>query len=302
MAWNVTVPADTDAVNLGAGVIRQLKVDLAAALSVEGIFPADTLGGSAMLYRWKPRIGTTGDRPACDATQPGSIYLNTDTSTIQRDNGTTWDDVTFNAGSIPSSPDRGAQAFSATTTTFTVPAGVYSIYCKVWGAGGGGSGYTGIGGGGGGGYSEGVLAVTPGQVVAVLAGVGGAGGYLSGSYYAGAAGSTSSVAATIIATGGAGGTYDGGDGAGGSGSGGMINLNGMPGGVVGGVTGTVSNGSTPGAGHGGVAPLTEYTGAAPAAGYGVNGLAVGGGGSAAASNGPSRTGGIGGAGLVIISW
>jgi hypothetical protein len=63
--------------------------------------------------------------------------------------------------------------------TYTVPAGVSAITVKMWGAGGGGGS---IGSwtfgfeGGAGGYSQGVIAVTPGQQLTVVVGGGGLAG------------------------------------------------------------------------------------------------------------------------------
>ena len=60
--------------------------------------------------------------------------------------------------------------------TFYVPAGVTQITIEVWGGGGaGGSGPTKTGGGGGGGYSRRIIDVTPGQPLAVYVGKGGVG-------------------------------------------------------------------------------------------------------------------------------
>ena len=59
---------------------------------------------------------------------------------------------------------------------FTVPAGVTSVYVKAWGGGGGGgsnNGWVFGSPGGGAGHSRGVLTVTPGQVLAIVAGGGG---------------------------------------------------------------------------------------------------------------------------------
>jgi hypothetical protein len=64
---------------------------------------------------------------------------------------------------------------SGTNAKFTVPAGMTAANIYVFG-GGGGSGYGGCNfknNGGGGGYSSGALAVTPGQVLDVIAGEGG---------------------------------------------------------------------------------------------------------------------------------
>lgn len=60
--------------------------------------------------------------------------------------------------------------------TFTVPAGVTSIYVKMWGAGGGGGGFgswTHGDEGGAGGHSRGIIPVTPGQVLYLAVGTGG---------------------------------------------------------------------------------------------------------------------------------
>ena len=59
------------------------------------------------------------------------------------------------------------------STNWTVPSGVYSIDIYLCGGGGGGAR---AGGGGGGGYGESVysVSVTPGQVIPVTVGLGGA--------------------------------------------------------------------------------------------------------------------------------
>ncbi|MFD7450632.1 hypothetical protein [Kitasatospora sp. NPDC059827] len=66
--------------------------------------------------------------------------------------------------------------YSGGDQTFTVPAGVTSVYARLWGGGGGGSPsayYTGQFGGGGGGFTTGTIAVTPGQSLTVTSGQGG---------------------------------------------------------------------------------------------------------------------------------
>lgn len=70
--------------------------------------------------------------------------------------------------------------------SFTVPAGIYTVTIKLWGAGGGGGGAN-IGtpggaasGGGGGAYTAITLAVTPGSTITGTIGVGGTGGTTGG--------------------------------------------------------------------------------------------------------------------------
>ncbi len=73
------------------------------------------------------------------------------------------------------------QRFDA-SGSFTVPAGVYELFCTAAAGGGGGGGQNGggqgAGGGGGGGtYCEDVrIPVTPGDVLTITIGAGGAGG------------------------------------------------------------------------------------------------------------------------------
>lgn len=93
MTWDITTPADTDAIRLGAGVIRTLKTDLQTALQAEGVFPGPNV--ATPIFRYAPPRGNTASRPASTAATLGRLYLNTDTGTVQRDrgDGTNWDDV-----------------------------------------------------------------------------------------------------------------------------------------------------------------------------------------------------------------
>jgi Type IV secretory pathway, TrbL components len=70
---------------------------------------------------------------------------------------------------------------SSTSTTFTVPTGVYALVLEAWGAGGGGgvadnTGGRTAGGGGGGAYAKSIISVTPGDVLNITVGAGGSGG------------------------------------------------------------------------------------------------------------------------------
>ena len=123
------------------------------------------------------------------------------------------------------------------TTNWTVPDGVFKIRARVWGAGGGGGSMIsadGAGAGGnGGGYAEGVYSVTPGDVIAIVVGAGGAKGTVAGGGTNGLQGGTSSVGSLLSATGGGGGGsgYAGyaalASGIKGVGTGGQINLDGQ---------------------------------------------------------------------------
>lgn len=96
MTWDTTVPAGSDAISSGDDVIRQLKTDLQTSflcnnvtLGNEGVFPVNTANPQ---YRYRGLKGTTAQRPAAGN---NGLYYNTDTGTLQRDNGSTWDDISF---------------------------------------------------------------------------------------------------------------------------------------------------------------------------------------------------------------
>lgn len=191
---------------------------------------------------------------------------------------------------------------AAGTSNWTVPAGVYRIFVRVWGGGGGGGGNWGGGGlsgsvgGAGGGYAEGWFAVTPGQVIVMTVPVAAIGGGTPGP---GNNGGTVTVGSLCSATGGT-----GGQGASGTfptpattpgvGVGGQVNLRGIGGwtametgsGVIGGTGGSAANGGavTFGAINGG----------------GFPGQFPGGGGSGAAAN--NTIGGDGALGQIVIEW
>merc|ERR1719382_1643139 len=106
------------------------------------------------------------------------------------------------------------QSFSYTSAdqTFVVPSGVSSVSVELWGAGGGGGEHGNCAGrhngdsaGGGGGYTQGTLAVTPGETLTIVVGgggqagkgiasaYGGGGRVGSGSYCAGGRGGRSAI-------------------------------------------------------------------------------------------------------------
>ncbi len=197
--------------------------------------------------------------------------------------------------------------FTGSLQTFTVPCGVNSLFLQAWGAQGGSGALGGnnvSGGAGGlGGYSEGFLAVTPGDVLNVFVGGQGAtpaggfnGGGNGGSQNAGGGGGASDVrvggtaeANRVITAGGGGGGGRGGCDEG-SGTGGGGGNGGVGGGGVG-VNGanSATSGGVAGGGFGGNA--TNVQGAGGAAGVGCSGFLGAVGGTVL-----TGTGGTGGAG------
>lgn len=118
MTWDASSPAGSDFIRLGDDEIRELKTDLATALTEEGVFPG--ADASDPVFRWKPRRGNTASRPAPDASNPGTLYLNTDTQSVQRDNGSSWDDVTVPPQSDVRAGISSAQSVSLVSGDVTV--------------------------------------------------------------------------------------------------------------------------------------------------------------------------------------
>src|SRR5690348_11388186 len=78
----------------------------------------------------------------------------------------------------PAGPAGGLTAIRDITssTSFLVPANVSHLMIEAWGGGGGGSSVNGCqagNGGGSGGYARGIIAVTPGESLAIVVGQGG---------------------------------------------------------------------------------------------------------------------------------
>lgn len=200
--------------------------------------------------------------------------------------------------------------YTGSIQTFTVPAGVTSLYLVLSGAGGGG--YT--DGGGQGGFSTGYLTVTPGTIYYFLVGQGGgAGGTSGGGGFGGGGTSTTlsggggggmtwfstqntfdTVNVLLVAGGGGGGGNSGGGGSGGGliGGGGAAGLgasNSNGGGGGGGYIGGGINGIG-GPGNGGTGYINTPTV--------IQGTTINGGGGTAGGGGGN--GGNGGNGLIII--
>lgn len=214
---------------------------------------------------------------------------------------------------------RGVRRFTW-SGSFTVPAGVSTIYISGCGGGGGGGGgggstasassYGSGGGGGAAGQSQERIpyAVTPGQEIPmIIGGAGSPGAGASGSGAVGTAGGATFVG-TLVALAGGGGGGGGGSitsgfiagGAGGAGypdgscgSDGQANVPGSMGGA---------GGSSPFGGGGGASRGAFGVGMTGSAGIGFGGGGGGGGGSYVINSGSGGNGGVGAQGFVIIEW
>lgn len=188
-----------------------------------------------------------------------------------------------------------------TSETFTVPAGVTRVKVTVTG-GGGAAGYhatmPGGGGGAGGMACDIITGLTPGQVIPVTVGAGGA---APSSPADGNPGGSSSFGSYLSATGGSGGQggtttlFATAGGAGGIGSGGSIIQGGAMGGDGIAVAGRGGDGGGDGHGRGASGPLSGLS----ATGFGGGG---GGGGASGGSSPIGNPGGAGAPGLVVVEF
>lgn len=139
--------------------------------------------------------------PTTTAPKPGTIRFNSSSRDFEGYNGVWW--RSFTTGNV-TTPETAHDFASAGTTSWTVPAGIYSIGIEVWGGGGGGGGpgssFTnacgmtypaGGGGGGSGAYGFSIVDVNPGDVIDITVGQAGVGG---GAGTAGTGGGFSSAA------------------------------------------------------------------------------------------------------------
>ena len=196
----------------------------------------------------------------------------------------------------------GAVQYFNVNGAFLVPNNVTRIRHRSWGGAGGGGGSNNAGSAGAagarGGYSEGYLPVTPGAVIPIFVGLGGAGGNPA-TPTNGAAGGTTSIGSLVTITGGGGGLtafgaiINSGFAAGGVATGGSINVNGGIGGYGFALSATSAVGGVCQADFGGAGGSLSSGGGAP----GVFPAGGGGGGANA-----SAIGGAGAPGFVIIEY
>lgn len=94
MVWDPTSPAGSDFISLGDDNLRELKTDLQGSLrgqtteGIEAIFPGSD--ASNPVFRYRGLKGTTAARPTSG---DYGLYINTTLNSLQRDNGSSWEDV-----------------------------------------------------------------------------------------------------------------------------------------------------------------------------------------------------------------
>lgn len=89
MVWDLDTPADNDKIRVVDDYIREMKRYIEYALQEEHSFPVNS--ASPVCYHKIPE-GNTAARP--EAGNEGRWYFNTQTGTIQRDNGEEWENIT----------------------------------------------------------------------------------------------------------------------------------------------------------------------------------------------------------------
>lgn len=94
MSWDITSPQGTEPANTADDEFRELKTDLQSAFraaetdGVVAVFPGSDLANP--IYEYRGRKGATGARPTAGES---GLYIDTTRNVVQRDNGSTWDDI-----------------------------------------------------------------------------------------------------------------------------------------------------------------------------------------------------------------
>jgi hypothetical protein len=130
----------------------------------------------AMDSRYAARTGTAVSAPDGVVLGDAASCTSGNVGTIQYSGGNFLGCTPGGWVPLNAAPTQSKAAFTATgaAQTWTVPAGVFQVYAKVWGAAGGGSNAEGRQfPGGPGGYSGGAVSVSPGEVLTVIVGTGG---------------------------------------------------------------------------------------------------------------------------------
>lgn len=253
-----------------------------------------------------PRLTAAPSSPAA-----GELYYDTTLNALYYYNGTIWVPV----GGTPAAPTVQAFMTGGATGTYTTPTGVIAIIVECWGAGGGGGGapapgaslYAGGAGGGGGGYSRHLIAA-PAATYAYAVGARGTAGTTTPTA-GGTGGDTTFGATIVVAKGGPGGAVGTAVGAGAqsavrtagavTGTGNIITLRGGDGmWTRGTVAGSGFGGWGGGAGlnSGGVTMISALSGTGPQGDHGCGGH-----GGQGQANAGATAGGVGGAGMIVVT-
>lgn len=122
MTWDTSTPLGSESILNGDNRIRELKTDLATALTTEGSFPgADTANPK---FRWTPPRGNTAARPSSPVT--GQLYINTETLALERYSGTVWESIDF-AGNVGSSIAGSGLALSSNVLSVNVDSSTIEV-------------------------------------------------------------------------------------------------------------------------------------------------------------------------------
>lgn len=299
-----SAPAAT-AVNIGGGTVNAGNSVVTAGVQANYITASSGLTAANITVNRTTQAAATeavrGDDPRLNNARPA---LGGDADTVDGKHAVDLVPITQKgaangvatldaSGKIPTtqmpqvSAARGMQILT-TSGTFTVPAGVNTLFVRLWGGGGGGGGgknfggspipaYSSGGAGGGGAYLQTSFATTPGASISFIAGIGGGVGS-TGSGTAGVPGKATSFG-TLIANPGEGG------GAGGSVSSGQT----APAGLGGAATALTGALALPGMGR--TTSKSVFT-----AGYGEFPGGMGSGGNGFVAPTPGQ------AGLIIVEW
>jgi len=101
MTWDTSTPLGSESILNGDNRIRELKTDIQTALrgnasdGTEAKFPGSDTANP--VYRYRGLKGNTAARPA--AGQYG-LYFDTTRQVLQRDNGSSWDDIAGGVGIV----------------------------------------------------------------------------------------------------------------------------------------------------------------------------------------------------------
>jgi hypothetical protein len=93
--WNENDPADTDLASQLGDDIRDFKLQIRERIDLEHFFPITDAPTTGYHRQGSARPFYQGAPPANNPDAPGALWINSTTGAVSRDNGATWDDVSF---------------------------------------------------------------------------------------------------------------------------------------------------------------------------------------------------------------